>query len=169
MASIATTYLTAPKGLEQIASTLGDIRKYILHDGTLDPRWQIEFLALVALPFPLTLSFDQSRTITHFTCHNLLVGVFADVFGKIVSDGLQDKVESFGGCFAFRPQRTGSKLSTHCWGIAVDLNPETNLQGTIGDMDGGVVGIFRSAGFEWGGDWAGPRRDAMHFQFCSGY
>jgi len=52
MASIATTYLTAPKGLEQIASTLGDIRKYILHDGTLDPRWQIEFLALVALPFP---------------------------------------------------------------------------------------------------------------------
>jgi hypothetical protein len=159
----------APRGLEQIAATFGDIRKYILPDGTLDPRWQVEFLALVALPFPLILSFDESKTISHFTCHKLLVELFADVFAKIVAGGLQDKFTSFGGCFAFRPQRTGTKLSTHCWGIAVDLNPQTNQQGTIGDMDAAVIGIFRAAGFEWGGDWTGAARDGMHFQFCSGY
>ena len=95
--------------------------------------------------------------------------IFAEVFGLIASNGLQGKVVSFGGCFAFRPQRTGTKLSSHCWGIAVDLNSETNQQGTSGDMDAAVVEVFRGAGFEWGGDWPGIRRDAMHFQFCSDY
>jgi hypothetical protein len=108
----------APKGWEQIAATFGDVRKYILHDGSLDPRWQMESLASVALPFPLILSFDEPKTISHFTCHRLLVGIFADVFGKIVSGGSRDRVTSFGGCFAFRPQCTSTKLSTHCWGIA---------------------------------------------------
>jgi D-alanyl-D-alanine carboxypeptidase len=32
-----------------------------------------------------------------------------------------------------------------------------------------VIEIFRSAGFEWGGDWQSASRDPMHFQFCSGY
>jgi hypothetical protein len=163
------TVLAAPKGLEQISSTFGDIRKYILPNGTLDPRWQSEVLASVTLPFPLILSFDESKTITHFTCHKLLVEIFSDVFAKIVSGALQDRVTSFGGCFSFRPQRTGIKLSTHCWGIAVDLNPQSNQQGSVGDMDAGVIEVFRAAGFEWGGDWTGAVRDGMHFQFCSGY
>ncbi|MGA9040613.1 MAG: M15 family metallopeptidase [Terriglobales bacterium] len=161
--------ITAPNGLEQITATFGDIQKYVLLDGTLDPRWQTEFLALVELPIPLVLSFDHSKTITHFSCHTLLCGIFADVFAKIASDGLRGKISSFGGCFAFRPQRTGDKLSTHCWGIAVDLNPESNQQGSVGDMDAGVVDVFRSSGFEWGGDWRGARKDGMHFQFCTGY
>ncbi len=76
---------------------------------------------------------------------------------------------SFGGCFAYRPQRTGSKLSTHSWGIAIDLNPATNQQGSDGNMDPKLVEIFRCARFQWGGDWKGKARDPMHFQFCTGY
>jgi hypothetical protein len=56
-------------------------------------------------------------------------------------------------------ERTGRKLSTHGWGMAIDLNPETNLQGAVGDMDAVVIEIFRRAGFEWGGDWRGKTRD----------
>ncbi len=161
--------IVPPNGLAQINATFGDIQKYIRSDTTLDPTWQMNFLSSVAFPFPLMLSFDHSQTITHFTCHKLLIEVFADVFERIVSSGLQTKITSFGGCFAFRQQRTGAKLSTHSWGIAVDLNPETNQQGTIGDMDARVIELFCSAGFEWGGDWVGAKRDAMHFQFCTGY
>ncbi len=123
------TNIVPPHGLEQIRATFGDIQKYILHDGTLDPSWQTKFLSFIVLPFPLMLSFDHSTTITHFTCHKLLIEVFADVFEQIVSNGLQAKITNFGGCFAFRSQRAGTKLSTHSWGIAIDLNPETNPAG----------------------------------------
>ena len=98
-----------------------------------------------------------------------MTGIFADVFERLQREGLQEKITSFGGCFSFRPQRTGTKLSVHSWGMAIDLNPETNPQGTEGNMDPGVVTIFRGAGFEWGGDWPGRVRDPMHFQFCTGY
>ena len=161
--------LVAPNGLEEILATFGDIYKYIRLDGGLEPRWQADFLEPMALPFPLLLSWDHSKSVRQITCHKLMTVVFAAVFARIQERGLQAKIRSFGGCFAFRPQRTGTKLSAHSWGIAIDLNPETNVQGTLGDMDAEVIEIFRGAGFKWGGDWAGRRRDAMHFQFCSGY
>jgi hypothetical protein len=107
--------------------------------------------------------------VQRISCHKVLAQSCTDVFARIQSAGLQSKINSFGGCFSFRPQRTGSKLSTHAWGIALDLNPESNAQGSAGNMDAGVVAIFQQAGFSWGGDWQGRVRDPMHFQFCTGY
>ena len=158
-----------PHGLDQIVATFGDIFEHINPDHTLNPSWQAEFLQPITLPFPLTLSWDPSRSIAQMTCHKLLAEVFAAVFARVEGEGLSGKITSFGGCFAFRPQRTGSRLSTHAWGIAIDLNPETNAQGTAGNMDPAVTKIFRDAGFQWGGDWRGRSRDPMHFQFCTGY
>jgi hypothetical protein len=161
--------LTAPHGLNEIIATFGNIYEYIGTDGQLDPRWQSDFLGPVALPFPLRLAWDPSQTITQMTCHRRMTGIYTSVFVGIQDGGLRAAVTSFGGCFAFRPQRTGSKLSAHSWGIAIDLNTESNAQGSSGNMDARVVEIFRNAGFEWGGDWAGKTRDPMHFQFCTGY
>jgi len=161
--------LKTPHGLDEIIASFGDIREYVEADGQLEARWQVDFLERVSLPFSLRLSRDPSRTITQMTCHRRLTRVFSSVFGSIQEGGLQDKITSFGGCFAFRPQRTGSKLSAHSWGIAIDLNPESNPQGSAGNMDVGLIEIFRRAGFEWGGDWQGKTRDPMHFQFCTAY
>jgi len=161
--------LQPPHGLEEILATFGDIYKYMHPDGSLDARWLREFFTLTPLPFPMALSWDKTRSVTQMTCHRSMAGVFADVFTRIQERGLESEIEAFGGCFAFRPQRTGTKLSTHCWGIAIDLNPQTNQQGTAGDMDAGLIEIFRNTGFEWGGDWEGRTRDPMHFQFCTGY
>lgn len=161
--------LKSPAGLDEIRATFGDIFQYILPDHSLDPRWQADFLAPAKLPFPLTLSWDPSRAVNSMTCHKLLTSTFTDAFMRIQNAGLQSILTSFAGCFSFRPQRMGTKLSTHAWGIAVDLNPESNEQGTAGNMDPAIVSIFRDAGFEWGGDWQGRSRDPMHFQFCTGY
>jgi hypothetical protein len=139
--------LIAPHGFEEIIEKFGDIREYIGPDWHLAASWQMNYLGRVSLPFPLRLAWDRSQTITQMTCHRRMTSAFADVFGTIQDRGLQASVTSFGGCFAFRPQRTGSKLSTHSWGIAIDLNS------------------FHSAGFEWGGDWQGANRDPTHFQF----
>src|SRR5713226_4629791 len=116
--------LVPPHGLDEIIGVFGDIREYIGTDGQLEARWQLEFLAKAALPFPLRLSWDPVRTETRMTCLRRMTGIFASVFTRIQEGGLQASVTSFGGCFAFRRQRTGSKLSAHSWGIAIDLNPE---------------------------------------------
>jgi hypothetical protein len=161
--------LQPPVGLAGIVREFGDVREFVRTDGGLDPRWEAESLALVALPFPLLLSWDHSKAVSSFRCHRRLTGIFSEVFGHIAAAGLASKVRSFGGCFMYRPQRTGAKLSTHSWGIAIDLNPETNGLGMVGDMSPEVVQVFRDAGFTWGGQWSGAGRDGMHFQYCSGY
>jgi hypothetical protein len=134
--------LLPPHGIDQIIATFGDIFEYILPDHSLDPRWQSDFLARADLPFALTLAWDKRQLANKITCHKLLAGTLTDVFSRIQSGGLQSKITSFGGCFSFRPQRTGARLSAHAWGIAVDLNPETNAQGAAGDMDIQIVSVF---------------------------
>src|SRR5438105_7802574 len=106
--------IAPPHGLDQIVATFGDIFAYLTPDHTLDPRWQSEFLGRVALPFAIPLSWDLTRTVTQITCHKLLTSVMTDVFTRIQTAGVQQKIISFGGCFSFRPQRTGTKLSAHC-------------------------------------------------------
>src|SRR5438874_1088163 len=143
--------LVPPHGLDQVLATFGDIFDYVGPDHTLNPRWQIDFLQRIALPFPLALSWDKSRRVNQITCHKRLSEIFTTAFLVIQTAGLQDKITSFGGCFSFRPQRTGVKLSAHSWGIAIDLNTESNAQGSAGIMDPAIVEIFCRAGFEWGG------------------
>jgi hypothetical protein len=158
-----------PHGLDEILTRFGDIFEYILSDHTLDPHWQAEQLTRISLPFRMRLSWNESTPVTRMTCHRLLAPLFSMCFEKILNDGLQSQLTSFGGCFSFRRQRTGTKLSTHSWGIAIDLNPEANAQGTHGSMHPGIISVFREAGFVWGGDWLGTVKDPMHFQFCTGY
>lgn len=161
--------LIAPNGLDQIKATFGDILSYIKDDGTLDPRWETDQLASAALPFGMPLSWDPAKIVSNIQCHKKLVALFPEVFAEVQRQGLKNQIRTYGGCFNFRSKRTSGKLSTHSWGIAIDLNPDTNRQGKPGDMDPGIVDVFRQFGFTWGGDWPGPTKDPMHFQFCSGY
>jgi hypothetical protein len=161
--------LATPNGLEEILATFGDIYQFITEDGRLDPHWGSNHLGRVPLPFPIPLSWNPSHSITKLYCHKKLIEIFSEVFLRIEKKGLKNKIRTFGGCYNYRPKRTSGKLSTHSWGIGIDLNPETNPQGKPGDMHPGVVEIFQEFGFKWGGDWSGKSKDPMHFQFSTGY
>jgi len=165
----ASITLATPNGLEEILSAFGNIYKFIGEDGVLSPRWETEHLGRAQLPFPIPLSWNHAQSITKLYCHKKLTEIFQVVFEKIDRKGLRGKIRTFGGCYNYRPKRTSGKLSTHSWGIGIDLNPETNPQGKPGDMHTGVVEIFQEFGFKWGGDWSGKSKDPMHFQFCTGY
>ncbi len=158
-----------PNGLSEILATFGNIYDFIGDDGNLDPRWEIDYLTRAPLPFPIPLSWDRTKQVRTLHCHRRLADVFGASFGAIAKRGLEGKIETFGGCFNFRSKRTSAKLSAHSWGIAIDLNPETNPQGKSGAMERAVVEVFQEFGFKWGGDWSGRSKDPMHFQYCVGY
>jgi|WetSurMetagenome_2_1015567.scaffolds.fasta_scaffold00497_5 hypothetical protein len=161
--------LDPPNGLDMILKTFGNIYKYIQNDGTLAPSWESDYLARCRLPFRIKLSMDHTKEVTGIYCHKKLIDIVPAVFSAIQDNNLQDSIKTYGGCFNFRTKRSGGKLSTHCWGIAIDLNPETNAMGSEGDMNPEIIRIFRNHGFKWGGDWPGKGKDPMHFQFCAGY
>ncbi len=159
-----------PHGLEAILATFGEIGRFIRPDGTIDPRWESTNMVSVGLPFPMRLAWGNPAPLaTKIRCHKLLAPIMVQVFQAVDRAGLRSAVRTYGGCYNYRPKRMGSRPSTHSWGIALDLNPNTNAMGTAGDMDPRLVQILREHGFKWGGDWPGSNKDPMHFQYCTGY
>src|SRR5208282_5634682 len=110
--------MNTPNGLQEIKNTFGDITEYIDETGLLEPDWTTEYLTTMDLPFSIPLSWNKTVSVTRITCHKLLAQTFNDVFTKIQSQGLQQSITDYGGCFSYRQQRHSTdKLSTHAWGI----------------------------------------------------
>lgn len=128
------------------------------------------------LPFPFKIDWSDVQQVTTFRCHEKvadpLTAIFADAarhFGEAEFRRL--RLDRWGGCFNYRKMRGGEALSTHAYGVAVDLDPSRNQLRWGADraafarpeyapwwrivMAHGAV----PAGFAWGKDW-------MHFQFA---
>lgn len=159
----------APHGFNEVIKTFGDPRPYLLSSGGISSKWTSDHFTTIDLPFKMRLSFNSRQFATRMLCHKKIAPIFLNVFYKIKSDGLDSKIHSYGGCYNFRAKRKSNSFSTHSWGIAVDINPLTNMMGTKGDMDPSIINIFQSNGFKWGGDWNGKYSDPMHFQYATGY
>lgn len=153
--------LATPHGLDQIVATFGDANA---------PDFEAKNIVLVPLPYALVFENDagvKSMT-SHIRCHRLLAQTFQDVFADIKCKSLVERCTNYGGLFQHRNTRGASHLSCHAWGIAIDINPQTNRLGTKGDMDPGVIAVFKAHGFMWGGEFQ-SRLDPMHYQFATGY
>jgi len=161
--------LPIPNGQAEVRALFGDIRVH--KDASPRPRFPLLIEGDWEARNMVTVPISGLRALRRIYCHRKLAPVFSAVFSEIVALGLGDEIKSYDGCLCVRYKRSTrrKKLSTHAWGIAVDLNAATNRQGTSGDMSREVVGVFRHHGFKWGGDWRRKYRDPMHFQYCTGY
>jgi hypothetical protein len=169
---VSDTLLKVPSGLNEICEVYGDPYRLMGSDGIMQPpelaEWESR-LTYVALPRPIPLAWDFTKRATRIRCHQAAAESFRSAFRILDSeDELWRHVKTYGGTYNFRTKRkNGTELSTHSWGIAIDLNPGTNQAGTEGDMHPGIVQAFEACGFQWGGRWR--TRDDMHFQLCRGY
>jgi hypothetical protein len=156
-------------------------RDLIGDDIEIDPEWVEENTRLVFLP-----GCGTQRV------NNNAVASFVEAFGRIGSDPfLLGQIRQCDGVFSPRYQRSRQGqpplprepryLSSHSWGITVDINSSTNEQGHPG-LDPncqfpGCLGIpsteninlwqlaFRPSGFFWGVDFKNlSRSDPMHFE-----
>ncbi len=96
-------------------------------------------------------------------CHRDMFPPLRAAMQELVDRGLAHLVDAddYGGCWAPRTQGSAA-LSSHAWGIAVDLNVAGNHYGAEPTMPEEIVQVMAAHGFAWGGDWPVP--DGMHFE-----
>lgn len=109
-----------------------------------------------------------------FDVHQKAKAYFDFVFNEIQAQGLQDGILEFGGCWVPRHicHDPAKALSSHSWGVAVDLNVSWNGYGRQPAPAGSIgsvlelVPIFNKYGFAWGGHFGGKSIDPMHFELA---
>jgi hypothetical protein len=104
-------------------------------------------------------------------CHRIVATAIQGALTEIEGAGLSRFINTknsnrYGGCFVGRYNRLAGNFgapSRHAWGMAIDINTNTNPQGGVPQMNCAVVRIFRKWGFAWGGNfWPA---DGMHFEY----
>jgi D-alanyl-D-alanine carboxypeptidase len=150
----------APAAMGEAELGLGGTMSFrILKNGWIepDPAWVDANITQASVPILGTV-----------TCHRVMIPQLASALAEIEREGLAPLIrpENYAGCYAprFIDRNPDLPLSNHAFGLAVDLNTDTNALGTRGDMDPRVVEIFEKWGFEWGGRWDRP--DPMHFELA---
>ena len=90
------------------------------------------YLTVINLPYPMRLAWELETSVTRMSCHILVADKFLSIFNDILQyygyeDIVRLGIDKFGGCFNYRRMRGGLSLSTHSWGISIDLDPARNL------------------------------------------
>jgi hypothetical protein len=182
--------IAVPKGRSQVEKTFGDPE---LNGGGINEVWRKAKLISIPLPYAMRYAYDIKVIIKEAQIHRLIAHEFISAFQE-VWDSARDEMKKkygynettvfydnktraylrllgldlFGGTFVYRRKRGSLGLSMHAYGIAFDLDPANNAQGTKGRMPAWVVVIFKKWGFTWGGLWKGKSKDPMHFQYATG-
>jgi hypothetical protein len=138
-----------------IADAVGTFRYSVLAGGRIapDPAWEAAHIATETVPILGTV-----------TCNKAIFPQLRAALEDVVAQGLADTIHpgEYAGCYYPRFIAGTTTLSNHAFGLALDLNVPGNQRGSVGEMDRGVVAIFKHWGFAWGGDWG--YTDPMHFE-----
>ena len=129
-----------------IAGGSGDIE--------IDPSWVTANIQTANLP-----------VLGRVSCNRRLIPQLRKAMQDLVAQGLASSIHSYSGCFSARfvESQPTAAISHHAWGIAIDVNADTNRFGTPPNQDPRLVQLMARWGFTWGGDWIVP--DGMHFEY----
>lgn len=84
------------------------------------------------LPFPFVIAWDTEQRISRFACNSAVAEAMTSIFAEAAKHYGETafrrlRLDRFGGCFADRTMRGSARtVSTHAWGVAVDIDPERN-------------------------------------------
>lgn len=132
--------------------------------------------AKMTLPYPMRIAWNTKQTVTRVTLHKKIKAASEAIFEGALEhygmDGIRELgLDLFGGVFNNRKMRGGSRLSTHAFACAWDLDPIRNQlrwrapKARLSHADAvpfwklveaqGGLSLGRKKGYDW-----------MHFQFC---
>jgi hypothetical protein len=165
--------------LDYVPSGIDDIKDYYGDpdpddDMILDTDWLRANVQKFRFPVALVKSWNVAAPISLCWVHRLIGPALIDALNEIVDyKGAQylidSKINRWGGGFNFRFKTGSPELSTHGFGIAIDINPDIAPFGEISNQPDFIVEAFTKRGFFWGGEWPMPYKDGMHFQAATDY
>jgi hypothetical protein len=105
-----------------------------------------------------------------WTLRREVAPIFAHFIDEIVGRGYRISAGQLDDwSFACRAIAGTRTPSNHSWGLAVDINSLTNPMTFDGrlvtDMPRWVVECATAHGLNWGGNYGGAKKDAMHFEW----
>jgi D-alanyl-D-alanine carboxypeptidase len=121
---------------------------------TIDPAWVDRNIVTTNVPLLGTV-----------TCHRTLIPMVRGALRQVIREGLASEIKVYSGCWASRTiaRSPTAPPSYHAYGAAIDFNAPQSPYGAPPNMHPGIVRIFESWGFNWGGDFLIP--DGHHFEF----
>lgn len=123
-----------------------------------------KYLGMYHVPEQLRASFKYAgKPVSRITMNKDMIPAFTTAMMLVMEDNLESLIYSYDGCFNIRLSRGSTRISTHAYALAIDLNAKDNGLRVKPKMDKRIVNAFEEAGFVWGGRWKRP--DGMHFQF----
>ncbi len=100
------------------------------------------------------------------TCHRAIIDDLVAAIEEVVEAGLEEHLapSRYGGChYPRRISLERARLSSHSWGIAVDINVDVDAPGLGPVPPDEFIEIFGRHGFRWGGDFTTP--DNHHYEW----
>jgi len=154
-----------------------------------NPIWEAQNILKVIPPAGWQLYYQENHkpivSITGIRIHKLLADSFTTVLTEIwayaktaigagatddeIRKWLHDKcLDQTGGGYNFRPNTSNPKeLSLHCWGIAIDWDPDHNPRGSSATtLPDWWYAIWAYHGWSNGKHFTTP--DPMHVQYATG-
>jgi hypothetical protein len=128
-----------------------------------EATWMGMFIMPVG--FEHVINTASSKPLTKIYCNKDMHAPLKLALQNLLDRGLAKEFKTFDGCFMLRMVRgTTDALSTHSYGLAIDLNASENALGQEPKLSPEFVKCFTDVGFAWGGNF--KRKDGMHFSFC---
>lgn len=131
---------------------------------------QMKWIKLFQVPlgwFPNWTVLDTGTTVNHIACNSDIHEPLMKVLTSLKALGLGQELHTFDGCFNIRAVRGSNLMSTHAYGLGLDIyakqNPMSYLLRTTFSKE--FVMCWKREGFNWGGDFRG-RKDPMHFSYA---
>jgi lysozyme len=132
-------------------------------------KWEVGNLVYISAPWRCYLAGTKTEMLRGIRVHKKVSESLKAIFKEIweYCGKSQETIEKYdlhqiGGAYYFRARRGSSRLSNHARGIAIDLDPLSNVmrRGNRGDMAAFVILAFQRHGWRWGGEFSDP----MHFE-----
>lgn len=159
--------MTAPTSFTEFITLVEPFKYSSNKDGSIKilGDWEKRNIVLLTLP----ILKPNSTKYFKFQCHKKIKENILEIFTEYKDNKYDNAypIRLLGGFVPrhkfWNPKRS---ISIHSYGLALDINWDTNPVGKRGDMPDYVIELFTKHGWTWGGSWKQP--DPMHLEYYSG-